>query len=515
MTHNSPGTYPTLATSFRSGLTQSSSSNPLIDILDDDSLLNIFYLYRPAILADIDVEVQAGEYGPPKWGEWTRERWWHKLSHVCRRWRRLMFASTSYLGLCLICTYGTSVARMLECFPTVPIVLDYSHESLHWTVENADGIMLALQQRARIRRIRLVVTPTYESELVKAIDMEFPMLEYLFIGLSDRGEFQPVLEINHTFQAPRLRHLALTKYPLILTSPTLTTCTGLVTLSLMFVSPQCPRHHPYDLFRRLSLLSQLVVFRICIIDFSTHRLEGGPLDIPSITHLTLHNLRVFEFAGHSNYLETLLPWITTPLLEKFQTTFLPYVTAPNLPYSLLFLLPYMRISDLLGFGSAKFLFSGSGATAWVYPREGSRVYVFYLHIITRPLGLQVSEMAEIFRDLSPAFSTVVDLTIGYSDHNTLYERAMPTQWRDLLRSFNHVKTLRVHGLFAKNFSDSLLSDGEPLSEVLPDLQVLECMMGCDASIAFAAFVDVRNAGGYPVRLDFVDLPGPSPANTGL
>jgi hypothetical protein len=382
-------------------------------------------------------------------------------------------------------------------------------------MEDADGILLALQQRARIRRIRLVVTPTYEAKLVKAIEMEFPMLEYLYIGLSDRGELLPVLEINHTFQAPRLRHLALTKFPLIFTSPSLTTCTGLVTLSLMFVSPQCPRHHPYDLFRRLSLLSQLVVLRICVIDFSTHQLEGNQLDIPSITHLTLPNLRLFEFAGHSNYLETLLPWITTPLLETFQTTFLPYVTVANSTYSLLFLLPFIRKSDVLGFGSAKFLFAGSGATAWVYPREGAKVYVFYLGVITRPLGLQVSEMAEIFRDLSPAFSTVEDLTIDYSNHNPLYERAMPTQWRDLLRPFNHVKTLRVHGLFAKNFSDYLLSDGESLPEVLPDLQVLECMVGCDASNAFATFVDVRNAAGHPIRLDFVDPPGPSSANTGL
>ena len=493
-----------------------SDSNPPIDILDDDSLLNIFYLYRPAILADIDIEVQAGDYGPPKWGEWTRERWWHKLTHVCQRWRRLMFASVSYLDLCLVCTYGTSVAKMLECFPTIPIVLDYSHdESLHWTVENGDGILLALQQRARIRRIRLVVPPTYEARLVKAIEMEFPMLEYLFIGLSDRGGLLPVLEINHTFQAPRLRHLALTKYPLPVTSPSLTTCAGLVTLSLMFLSPQCPRHHPYDLFRRLSLLSQLVVLRICVIDFSTHQLEENQLDIPFITPLTLPTLQLFEFAGHGNYLEKLLPCITTPLLEKFQTTFLPYVIVPNSTYSLLFLLPYMKISDVRGFGSAKFLFAGSGATAWVYPQEGAKVYVFSLRVITRPLGLQVSEMAEIFRDLSPAFSTVADLTIDYSDHNPLYERSTPTQWRDLLRSFNHVETLRVHGRFAKNFIQSLLSDGEPLPEVLPDLQVLECLVRCDSVDAFATFVDGRNAAGHSIRLDLVDPPGSPLANTGL
>jgi hypothetical protein len=500
--------------SFRSWVTHPSGSNPPIHILDDDSLLNIFYLYRPDILADIDIDVRAGDLDPPKWGEWTCERWWHKLTHVCQRWRRLIFVSASYLGLCLVCTYGTPVAKLLGCFPTLPIILDYPRETLRWTVKDGDGILLALQQRARVRRIRLFVPPSHEVELVKATEMEFPMLEYLFIGVSDRGELRPDLEIHRTFQAPRLRHLVLTRCPFLVTSPSLTTCTGLVTLSLMFLSPQSC-HHPYDLFRRLLLLSQLVVLRIGDLDFSTNELEGQQLDIPLFTPLTLPNLRLFEFAGHSNYLETLLPWIKTPVLEKFQTTFAPHLTNPTPPYSLLFLLPFMRKSDVLGFGSAKFLFSGSGATAWVYPREGARVYVFYLRIITRPLGLQVSEMAEIFRDLSPAFSTVEDLTVDYSSHNPLFERVVPMQWRELLRSFNHVKTIRVHGLFAESFSQSLLSDGESLPEALPDLQVLECLVGCDASDTFATYVNVRKAAGYPIRLVLVDSSGHSPPNTSL
>jgi len=84
------------------------------------------------------------------------------------------------------------------------------------------------------------------------------------------------------------------------------------------------------------------------------------------------------------------------------------------------------------------------------------------------------------------------------------------QWRDLLRSFNHVKTLRVHGSSARDFSYSLLTDGEPPPGVLPELQVLECPVGCDASDVFARFVNVRKAAGHPIRLILVDSP---PAST--
>ena len=50
-----------------------------IDILDDNSLLNIFYLYWLPLL---DGDEAHGDR--ILWGsEWNCERWWHKLMHVC------------------------------------------------------------------------------------------------------------------------------------------------------------------------------------------------------------------------------------------------------------------------------------------------------------------------------------------------------------------------------------------------------------------------------------------------
>ena len=93
-----------------------------IHILDDDSLLNIFYLYRPSLLGEHeddlneDSRLTGGNEG------WDRERWWYELSHVCQRWQRVILGSAFYLDVSLVCTIGTPVADMLAHSPPLPLV---------------------------------------------------------------------------------------------------------------------------------------------------------------------------------------------------------------------------------------------------------------------------------------------------------------------------------------------------------------------------------------------------------
>ena len=56
----------------------SGQRNLSIHILDDDSLLNIFRLYRPVHLYEYNY------YSRILQGmKWDRERWWYKLAQVC------------------------------------------------------------------------------------------------------------------------------------------------------------------------------------------------------------------------------------------------------------------------------------------------------------------------------------------------------------------------------------------------------------------------------------------------
>ncbi|KAF8502390.1 hypothetical protein F5888DRAFT_1191098 [Russula emetica] len=154
---------------------QQSPHTTSIHVLDDYSLLNIFYLYRPFLLGEdqgVDIRIDGG-------GEWAGERWWYRLAHVCQRWRNLILGSTSYLGLCLVCTYRTPVVDMLAHSPPLPIVIDYRDDDI--TAEDEEAIILALEQRDRVRRIRFNLPVLQLQKLMMAIDGEYPILENLIL----------------------------------------------------------------------------------------------------------------------------------------------------------------------------------------------------------------------------------------------------------------------------------------------------------------------------------------------
>jgi len=123
-----------------------------IDILDDDSLLNIFYHCRPPVPL-----VEADDDSIDLFGEkWACEYWWYnKLAWVCRRWRRLIFTSPSYLGVSLVCRPGTPVADMLAHSPPFPLIVDHGPWPRRDVAEVEEGTLLALKHRDRVRRIRL------------------------------------------------------------------------------------------------------------------------------------------------------------------------------------------------------------------------------------------------------------------------------------------------------------------------------------------------------------------------
>src|SRR5260221_8020043 len=143
-----------------------------IHILDDNSLLNIFSLYRQLLLDDLKLESQLvvfGGYG------WEREHWWCKLVHVCRRWRYLILGSANHLSLCLRCTDGTPVADMLANSPPLPIIIDYVCFDSYCGITSKDerNILLALLHRDRVRRIRLAIPMENLEDIIVAMDNEF------------------------------------------------------------------------------------------------------------------------------------------------------------------------------------------------------------------------------------------------------------------------------------------------------------------------------------------------------
>lgn len=91
-----------------------STYSSLISTLDDDSSLNIFYLYWLFVLGEDQDEEYSLFGGNDKW---YLEHWWYKLAQVCKKWRNLIFGSSFYLKVCLVCSKGTPVVDMLMHSP--------------------------------------------------------------------------------------------------------------------------------------------------------------------------------------------------------------------------------------------------------------------------------------------------------------------------------------------------------------------------------------------------------------
>lgn len=470
-------------------------SHTFINILDDDSLLNIFYLCRPLILDKDERDPARILEG----GNWDRERWWYKFTQVCRRWRYLVLGSATHLGLSLVCTRGTPVGKMLAYSPPLPIIIDHLSPDRDITSEDKTGVMLALQYRHRVRRIRLRFPFSSLRNLIVAIDWEFPKLEYLYIGppsTHDSG-LKLKLKLLDTFRAPHLRHLVLRGFALPISCQLFTTSVNhdLVTLSLQDVHKSA-YFSPNQLLQQLFAMSQLetlgITFQRC--DLWTHLPH-----MPVMTHVTLPKLRWFAFGGGSAYLEALLPRMRTPILEKLQVLFIhqPFFVVPCLQN-------FMSTTETVRLTRLRFSFHLSGISVWGYPHEGARRETFYLRVGCEDLSKQVTSVVQIFRVLGTVISVVNHLTIEflrYPISPTANNRADAAKWRDLLRLFSNVKTFHVDDDFREQISGALvLEDGESPTDLLPELKVLQYTTIRVPCYNFYAFTDARMSTGRPVNL---------------
>ena len=468
-----------------------------IHILDDDSLLHVFYLYRPFLLGE-DEDENARLFGGNR--RWVRGHWWYKLAHVCQRWRNVIIGSASYLGLSLVCTYGTSVADMLAHSPPLPLVVDYSERNHDVTTEDEEGAILALEQRDRVRRVRLRAPVTSPQKLIGAIDKEYPFLDYLIIVPPDKDR-STILILPETLQAPRLRHLTLAGFTLPIRPRLLTTVVGLVSLCLIMNDPST-YFHPNTLLHWLSFMPQLETLAVVFFTAVPNReilVERQLTDTPITAPVTLPNLHHFWFGGVSAYMEALVHWITAPRLEKLQIEFFN-----QLRFSVPRLLRFINTTENLRFDSSKFWFDDKRVYVHIYPQEEAVMNTLIINVECWHLDWQVSSVAQISNSLSQIFSTVENLTLKHAVHNMSSEEHNEvdrTEWRKLLRSFKDVKVLRIDNGLVEQLSRCLESeDGELPLELLPELQELTYSGSGNNGDAFTSFIDARQNAGRPVTM---------------
>ena len=391
-----------------------------IHVLDDDSLLHVFYLYRP-FLGDEEDEIADWRYNG---------RWWYTLSHVCRRWRNIILGSATHLGLSLLCTYGTPIEDMLAHSPPLPLVVGYFRNDRELTTEDEEGIILALKQRDRVRRVRLYSAGTILQKLIMAMDEEYPILEYLYITLP-LNDNSMILRFPETLQAPHLRHLELQGFALPMGSRLLTTAVGLVTLELVVLDPST-YFHPNILLQWISLMPHLETLGIRFKHSIPNRdVERQLIHTPIIAPITLPNLHLFSFCGVSTYLEALVHRITTPRLEKLEINFFNQLT-----FSVPRLLQFIIAAENFRLGNAVLVFSDKSVSVVVYPYGVSigPTNVFALDILVKccDLDWQASSMAQISNSLTQIFPAVEHLYLQHHVHSESSEEhddVDRTEWR--------------------------------------------------------------------------------------
>ena len=462
-----------------------------IHILDDDSLLNIFHLYRPSLLGEdqgVDARIAGG-------GRWSGECWWYGLAHVCQRWRDLILASASYLGLCLVCTYRTPVAYMLAHSPPLPLAIDYIGRDI--AAEDEEGIILALEQRDRVRRIRLSLPVLKLQKLIMTMDGEYPTLEYLILANTSK-EKGTISILPETLETPRLRHLAIDcSIPIRFQS--LTTAAGLVTLSLALHHPST-YFQPAVILQSLSLMPKLEILAIVFHFVVTNRdVERQLMRTPIMTHVTHPSLRLFAFQVDSVYSEAVLSRITAPRLENLQISY-----PRQLTYSVPKFVQFIGRTKSLKFNRAEFHFDSKRVYVYVKAREANMpLPAFSIVVNCSHLDWQVSSMAQIFNALGQILSVVEHLTLLHKVHSQSSEEHNEVdraEWHKLLRSFGKVKTLRIHRRLAGELSRCLrLDDGDHALELLPELQELT-YSGSGNANSFTPFIDARQNAGRPITL---------------
>jgi hypothetical protein len=471
--------------------TSNKLDSPITSILNDDVLLNIFYIHR----LHLGLEDEEGCGDALFIRRWDRQRWWYKLAQVSQQWRRVILESPSLLDLHLVCTYGVPVADMLAHSPPLPLIIFYQDGDREMTIEDEEGALLAISPlyRDRVRRIALEMPAQAHRNFITAMG-RFPILEHLYIECQSEDDASWTVPL--IFAAPNLRHIHLGHVTFSIESTILTGTTnspvGLVDLWLGGI-PQFSYFSPSYILTRLSLIPQLQTLGI-----GFHSPPAWLEIVFIVRHVTLPNLRVFSFLGVSDYLECLVSQINAPALTTLDVRFFDAYTL-SIPH----LLQMVQASENLVFNTFELSFSEGNFVDLVADSHRRRwKRPLSLRIMCKPRELQVASAVSILSALSPVLSVVEKLTLNQTGHDLSSGsiHVNRSQWRELLRIFNGVKTLYVNNQLVGALSRSLPSeDGEPPLGLLPNLEELS-YSGSDVDDAFLPFINERQATGHPVRL---------------
>ena len=445
-----------------------------IDMLPDVALLEIFDFYL---------------------GNGTRVQpvqAWHKLVHVCRNWRNVVFGSPRRLNLRLCCTNSTPVRETIDAWPLLPILVVGREKG------GVDNIVAALEHNDRICQVDLSDSPSSDMDKVlAAMQRPFPALTYL--RLWSRVETVPVDPSSFLGGSapPQLQQLRLSSIPFPGIPKLLLSATHLVNLELQSI-PHSGYISPEAMVTGLAALTSLESFNISFKSPRSHpgRKSRRP---PPPTRTLLPALNQLLFHGVSEYLDDLVARIDAPLLNKLEMTFL---------YQLIFDSPQLiqfirRTPNIKACDKVCVEFSDSRVLATTF------VGAFELAISCTQSDWQLSSLAQVFSSgFFPAVKLLYILDQELNSRNTPSSQediqVETSQWLEVLHPLTAVKDLYISRGFTPRIAPTLQElVGGRVTEVLPALQTLhpvETLPSGSVQESIGKFVAARQLAGRPIAV---------------
>ena len=375
-----------------------------IGSLSDEVLLNIFRIYLEA-----------------------SPQFWHRLVHICRKWRRIVFAAQQSLQLRLFCTHGTPVLKTLDCWPALPIVVHYGGAP-----EDEDDIMAAMKPSDRVSSIGLTVT---SSLLEKLSTIERPFSELEDLDLLSRDSMWPT--VPSTFRwGTRLRSLHMTQLAIPALPERLSPSTGLVSLQLHNVDVgNCS---PDALANALSGLTQLETLSLHSLSFTPFR-NGLFFFSRSEERVVLPALTSLKYRGTDEYLGHFVAIIAAPRLGDIDITFFSPLTMNHSELGRFI----DRIEVQKSHCQAEILSSEHAISiSFTQPEAPTRLE---LQVSCESSSRQLSYMAQICNGLSAFLVGMEHLRISTTQPFSRWDYVVHHKWCNLVQLFRGTKWVHVSG----------------------------------------------------------------------
>ena len=431
-----------------------------INILPDNVLLRIFlidgYQHNSHMQSYFGMEHDRDRVRRLPWR-------WHRLVHVCSRWRSIIFASPEFLDLRLVCGPGTPM-QLTSIWPPFPIII--TNHPYHAMSEHHD-FDAAIVHPDRVREIRLfgLMRLTLQG-LASATRMQeqFPALIHLSLTCADHSD----VALPDGFlgvSAPRLQSLVLDSIPFPALPKLLMSTTHLVHLILYGIS-----HSGY--FPPKAIVTPLAVMpnlKSLIIVFSSPLSRPENRRQPPPIRTVLPALTRFVFTGSSEYLEDFVSRIDTPLLDSVYITFFHQLISdiPRLVQSMGRSTRFQELKEThLGFD--KFVVHVETHPPRWFPSKKT-----VLGISSNAFVWQLSSLEQVITSCFPPIYTVEHLYIYNppSKRGRLVDMENSIQWLEFFQPFTAVMNLYLSKKFAPSIAAALQElVGGRTTEVLPILQ---------------------------------------------